>query len=318
MSQELFDAITILMQSLYGPSGRDLLRDDLLALQSKHLSVWIEPAIEKLRKADLVVAGFLETSIKRTGIGLKAFLSETYLALALGKDFILRITRPSIVHIIVSGKKKKETGGTGFYCADVGNRLVTAAHNVLDREILKVENANGTILHSPPIAVHAFDEKLDLAILDTMAPQGTSCLKVEWDKDEILPLTPLYVVGFPQVPQQALAPITYKSTELAATGQDYGRRETYLIKSATSPGFSGGPAINHRGRVVGVVQGTPENPTDTAATEQDKDTMSKFDKEEVQSYDSDYSVLIPAFLLEEVEPSLQERRLVIMANDLFQ
>lgn len=305
------------MQSLYGQNGHDLSKEDLLALQSQGLGIWIELAIETLRKADLLMASYLESSIKRTGPGLKAFLSDTYHALALGRDFVVRASRPAIVHVVVHGKKKKETGGTGFYCADVGGRLVTAAHNVLDREILRIESGDGKLLHSPPIGVYSLIKDLDLAILDVVTAEASSCLKVEWDKEEILPLMPLYVMGFPQVPQQAVAPITYKSTELAATGLDYNRRETYLIKSATSPGFSGGPAISPRGRVVGIVQGIPDDPESTTTTADTKEGGSTSDTEEIQIYDTEYSVLTPAFFLEELEPTLREKKLIIMTGGVL-
>ena len=316
MNPELSNAITALMQLLYGQNRQGLSKDDLLALRSTSLGAWIEPAIEKLRQADLIAAGFLETSIKRTGPGLKAFLSNTYLALALGKNYVLGIAKSAIVHVVVSGKKDKPTGGTGFYCADVGNRLVTAAHNVEGREILKVDDGNEKVFHAPPINIQSIIKGLDLAILDVVAPEGTHCLDVEWDKDEILPLSPLYVVGFPQIPMQVVVPMTHRSTELAGSGLDQKRRETYLIQNVTSPGFSGGPAINLRGRVVGVVQGIPDAPSSTIPDE-NKQNAPALDPSEIQKYDTDYSVLTPAFLLEELEPSLIDKKLVIASGDSF-
>lgn len=311
MNQELSDAVTALMQLLYGQSSHELSRNDLLALQSATFAPWIETSIDKLHKADLLIASFLDTSLKRSGPGLKAYLSNTYLPLALGRDFVLRASTPAIVHLVVSGKKKQQTGGAGFYCADVGNRLVTAAHNVVGREILKVESRDGKLLHSAPVAIQSHIEGLDLAVLDAVAPQGIPSLGIEWDKEEILPLMPLCVMGFPQIPQQAVAPIAYRSAEFVATGLDYYRRETYLITNVTSEGFSGGPAINRRGKVVGVVQGVPQSPESTDSADSPIADM-QLDKTEAQEYDTDYSVLTPAYLIEELEPSLQKQQLVIM------
>jgi hypothetical protein len=123
-------------------------------------------------------------------------------------------------------------------------------------------------------------------------------LKIEWDKEEIVALTDVYVAGFPQIPQQARAPRVWRSGELAAISMDYERRTSYLISNVTSEGFSGSPAINKRGLAIGVVAGQPDDRTssDTAVRSGATDT----DGIDPQQYDSQFSVLTPAWYIREL------------------
>lgn len=290
------------MELLYGSATQELSNHELTWLESKLSAELVDLAIEKLRRADLVYANYARGTIRRTGPGLNAFAKGVFLSLSLGKDYIIRSSMPSIVHIVVSGKIKPETGGTAFYCADVGGRLVTAAHLVVDRKILKIENDRGALQHCSPIKIQKVIEGLDLAVLDVVAPDGVSCLRVEWDKEEISQLSTTYVVGFPQVPQQSTSAMICRSAELAGISQDYTRRTTYLITNVTSEGFSGGPAINERGRVIGVVKGVPLNPASTDIGDEAKlqGDPSPADQIDAQEYDARYSVLTPAWYLEEL------------------
>ena len=292
------------MQAVYGENRRAVSRGELPALLAAVESEALDLAIEKLRKADLLIASFLEGVVKQTGPGLRAFVSDTYLPLALGKDYIVLFSRTAIVHIIVTGTKKTETGGTGFFCADAERRLVTAAHNVRGREILRIEDQSGIVQCTQPIKIHSIIDGLDLAILDVIAPENMVCLKVERDMEEIVPLRPVYVAGFPQVPQQTRVPIMYNSAVFSGINQDYKNRSTYLISSGTSPGFSGGPALNDRGLVVGVVQGVPDAPS-SAGVEEENDlgviaNHAEVKDTQIQDYDTNYSVLTPALYVEEL------------------
>lgn len=299
MNPALSDAVNRVMQLLYEGQYQQLTRKELDALKAELSQELLELAIEKLRRADLVVASVLEGSIRKSGPGLKAFLSDTHLALTLGKEYIAQFSRPSIFHIVVSGKADKPAAGTGFFCADAGNRLVTAAHNVIDREIKSVEGQYGLLNTVDPIKVRIVDG-LDLAILDIIAPSSVPSLRIERDKEEILQLRPVYVVGFPQIPQQTLPPVIYRSAEFSGIGQDFKRRETYLITNVTSPGFSGGPVLNDRGRVVGVVKGMPDAPVSTAGEDALNEVGTAGKETDFQKYDTGYSVLTPAHYIEEL------------------
>jgi Trypsin-like peptidase domain len=317
LSDDLANAITAVMQYLYSDPRRIGQREELLRL-NQHIDPRVfDHAIEKAKRSDLLLS-FPDDKLGQTGPGLEAFFSETFLPTSLGRDHIVRYASPAVVHVIVSGKKKSETGAVGFYCSDASNRIVTAAHNIIGRNILRIEDAAGNVLHSSPIVSEPIKEGLDLAILNVTAPTAATKLRIEWDQNKITHLSPVYVFGFPQIPQHTIALVT-RSGELCSIIGDYSRRTSYLIPRITVEGFSGGPAVNDRGRVIGVIQGRPYDPISTnnedaakpmgllaqawravvnkigAATARATSTESV-----IQKYDSEYSALTPAWYLAEL------------------
>ncbi len=298
MTRDLADAITAVMSALYGAAAPALARQDLQMLHGTFSDELIERSIEKLRGSDLLLLSFLDGVLRRTGPGLNAYAKGTYLALSLGREYIVPFSAPAIVHIIVEGNTRPEAGATGFYCAEAGNRLITAAHNVMGRHVLRIEDSEGKVITSSPLKVLPMVSGLDLAIVDTIAPIGVPSLRIEWDADEIVELSAVYVAGFPQIPQQARVPRTWRSGELTSRSMDYERRTSYLITNITSEGFSGSPAINGRGFVIGVVAGQPDDRISTDDAARSGDTGAAV--VDAQRYDSQYSVLTPAWYIRDL------------------
>jgi hypothetical protein len=286
------------MVALYGAAESSLSSQGLQMLPGTFSDELIERAVEKLRSSDLLVRSFLDGVLRQTGPGLNAYAKGTYLALTLGREYIVPFSNPAIVHLIVEGKTKPEAGAAGFYCAEAGNRIITAAHNIIGRKVLRVEDPEGGVIHSSPISVFPVVTGLDMAIVDAVAPAGVSSLRIEWDTEEIVELRVVYVAGFPQIPQQARVPRTWRSGEITSISMDYERRTSYLITNVTSEGFSGSPAINGRGLVIGVVAGQPDDrmSTDSAIRSADAGTPVV----DAQRYDSQYSVLTPAWYVRDL------------------
>lgn len=298
MSRNLADAVTAVMVALYGATAPSISRQDLQILYGTFSNELVERAVEKLRSSDLLVLSFLDGVLRRTGPGRNAYAKGTYLALSLGRTHVVSFSNPAIVHILVEGRTKPEAGATGFYCAEAGNRLITAAHNVIGRKVLRVEDSEGNVIHSSPIGVFSVVSGLDLAIVDAVAPIGVQSLRIEWDTEEIVELRAVYVAGFPQMPQQARVPRTWRSGELTSISMDYERRTSYLITNVTSEGFSGGPAINERGLVIGVVAGKPDNRLSSDAAIRSGESGATV--VDAQHYDSQCSVLTPAWYIRDL------------------
>jgi hypothetical protein len=298
LSRDLADAITAVMVALYGATAPTVSRGNLQMLHGAISDELIERAVGKLRSSDLLAVSFLDGVLRQTGPGLNAYAKGTYLALSLRREYIVPFSSPAIVHITVEGKIKPETGATGFYCAEVGNRLITAAHNIIGRKVLRVQDPEGKVIQASPIDVFPVVRGLDLAVVDTVAPAGVRSLKIEWDKEEIVELGAVYVAGFPKIPQQARAPRTWRSGELTSISMDYERRTSYLITNVTSEGFSGSPAINQRGLVIGVVAGQPDDRTSSDTSVRSARTGAEV--VDAQQYDSQYSVLTPAWYIQDL------------------
>lgn len=79
-------------------------------------------------------------------------------------------------------------------------------------------------------------------------------LAIEWREDMIRPMQQLIIMGYPEYPLHH--PALHRSrAELHATTAKFGVPfSSFIISSVTRPGFSGGPVISERGRVIAIVE----------------------------------------------------------------
>jgi len=155
---------------------------------------------------------------------------------------LARLARPSVVVVHVSGRARGEALGTGFVISPDG-LIATNQHVIGEGRALSVEMADGS--RHDVTEVHAFDRKNDLAILRINAKN--------------LPCLPLGDAGRLRDGQAVVAlgnPRGFKYSVVA--GVVSGRRELdgrpmIQVAIPIEPGNSGGPLLDRRGRVVGVV-----------------------------------------------------------------
>jgi len=141
--------------------------------------------------------------------------------------------------------------GSGFVFAP--NRLMTNAHVVAGVDDPEVYV---TAEDAVDAQVVFYDPELDVAVL-------------EFESDEVRPL-PLTAVGEPAEPRDAVAILGYpqdgpfdiesgriRSTQRLRSPDIYGDgaviRDVYSLRGLVRPGNSGGPIVDSRGRVAGVV-----------------------------------------------------------------
>ncbi len=260
----------------------------------------LNDTIHCLHASGLARVQFVQGVLDKTPRGLQAFISDTYLAEIFGLSYIVRRSKAAITHLIVEGRSKPETGATAFYCADVGGRLVTAAHNVKGRKILRIEDQSGKVHHSGSAEISQIIDDLDLAIIEVAAPPNLDCLSVEWDQEAIDSPMGLHVFGYPQIPQQSIPALICRTGELAGVGQDFYRRTSYIVSAVTTLGFSGGPAINAKGLVIGVVAGDPQNLESADSENRNNPAASNSETTNETTYDSEYSILTPAWYIRDI------------------
>ncbi len=138
--------------------------------------------------------------------------------------------------------------GTGWVLAP--ERVVTNAHVVAGTRMSQVTDVTGTTLSAQVVV---FDPRRDLAVL--VVP-GLSA--------PALPLGGILaqgadaaILGFPLGGPYAVSPARVRG-QLVATGRDiYGQgavtRDIYSVRAVVQPGNSGGPLLDDRGQVAGVV-----------------------------------------------------------------
>jgi Trypsin-like peptidase domain len=155
----------------------------------------------------------------------------------------------------VSGLNDEESGGTGFFCADYPDQIITAAHVLSERTVKNIWSCFGEEIPLTGGAVGIGGNGLDLAALECQMPTGIEPMRVvEWNLSAVVPGAGLTVFGYPKIALHL--PSLYQSTaELHSIAEKYSfPRRSLIISSTTHPGCSGGPVLDLHGFVIGVVE----------------------------------------------------------------
>lgn len=178
---------------------------------------------------------------------------------ALATDPVVAGTRPSVLKIRgVASSCQKVLEGTGFVVAP--NRVMSNAHVVAGSESVTVE-VDG---QSYDASVVSYDPNADISILDVPnlpsaplvfhmqeAPSGTDAVVLGYPGGGDFTATPARIREIIQLN----GPDIYHTTTVT--------REVYTIRGTVRQGNSGGPLIDRKGRVLGVVFGAAVDDVDT-------------------------------------------------------
>jgi len=184
--------------------------------------------------------------------GKTAFEDGSLATLTLGTRFLIEQSRDAVVHLIVEGTQG-ESGGSGFFAAEFENCVVTAAHVVRDRAVLRIEDRQGNVICRRPDGVILGPHELDIALVRCQTPVGVRPLQIEWRPEAIEPLNEVLILGYPPFPNHHPA-LFHASANIHAAAVDYQGKNKLVISSVTRPGCSGAPVISAGGFVVGIVE----------------------------------------------------------------
>ncbi len=150
--------------------------------------------------------------------------------------------RKSIAVLLYSGRDGKQIGlGTGFVVGD--GLIATNLHVIGEGRPIRVRLADGTTHDA--LAVHASDRKLDLAVV-RIAAKGLTPLPLGDDR-KLKDGQALVVLGHPKGLEHSVV-----AGVLSARREVEGRSMLQLAVPIEE-GNSGGPVLDRRGRVVGIV-----------------------------------------------------------------
>jgi S1-C subfamily serine protease len=234
------------------PPGLVRLAQVYLALPGRNEGE-IGAVLHRMRDQRLIEATFQNDALQLSAAGREAWNDGSIVELTLGIEYVAERYGPATVHIIVTGANG-ENAGSGFFSADYPGWIVTAAHVLLEREVLRIENQLHEVVAGPPFETLLPANGLDLALIRCDCPDGVNAIRIEWRMDAIRQMDSLLVLGFPAYAglRPGLAHIT---AELYYVGQNFrSERRSLVLSSATPPGSSGGPVLNRRGRAIGVVE----------------------------------------------------------------
>jgi S1-C subfamily serine protease len=141
-------------------------------------------------------------------------------------------------------QSKTTTSGTGFFLSDNGY-IATNFHVVSGAKKISVRTANGEM----GAVIVLADQINDLAVIK--APVLGKPLPFG-DVSFVAAGAPVYTVGFPNPTVQGFEPKLTKGDINSATGLKDDPR-MFQISVPVQPGNSGGPLLNERGAVVGII-----------------------------------------------------------------
>jgi serine protease Do len=156
---------------------------------------------------------------------------------------VVKHAKPSVVVITMTGRDGKQQGlGTGFVISPDG-LIATNLHVIGEARPVAVQTHDGRSLEVTE--VHASDRQLDLAILRVKA-DDLSPLEVG-DSDKAAQGEQLVVLGNPRgLRHSVVAGVLSGRREIEG-------RDMLQLAMPIEPGNSGGPVLDMRGRVLGIV-----------------------------------------------------------------
>lgn len=167
--------------------------------------------------------------------------------------------RPSVVHVLGDANQcSRRLSGSGFVVDPT--HMITNAHVVAGTNTVRVD----TVLGVKTAEVVYYNPNEDIAVLyadDLGLPALTWATTPAESGDDTI------VMGFPESGPFEAAPgrvkdkLTVNGPDIYATTRT--NREAYTVRGSIRQGNSGGPMVNMRGEVLGVVFGAALDKTDT-------------------------------------------------------
>jgi serine protease Do len=163
---------------------------------------------------------------------------------AIDASALFEKVKPSVVVISVGDRTGKSTGvGTGFVISKEG-LVATNRHVIGESRQLYVTAADGRPLSVQ--AVHAVSKNQDLAILQLSADQLPPSLDLG-SSAQVVPGEPVVAVGNPQGLRHSVV------AGIVSAKREIDGMPMLQLALPIEPGNSGGPVINKRGEVIGIV-----------------------------------------------------------------
>jgi Trypsin-like peptidase domain len=251
------DIIQVIIELVYGratPQPFQMPLTEIWDILNRFDHGEVETAVQTLDKNGLLRIVITHDAVALTPPGKVAYERKCAAEICLGEQYLAQKYGPSVVHVIVNDAENDETGGTGFVVADFPGWIATAKHVVENTRIIGINNRKGERICGANPEVRYIADGPDVALIGCPAMEGVVPLRIEWDIAEVHELDRVLALGYaPIARHEPVLVHTIGEISAIAKRQD-ADRPSLIISRITEPGYSGGPVINHRGYVVGVVE----------------------------------------------------------------
>src|ERR1700731_4880997 len=186
-------------QFLYGvaPTRAAIPLDDLYCALPNEPTFNVDAALKKMEANDLLGIELKGPTVRAVAYGKSCHELDCIPQVVLGRDYIYKKFSDAGVHLIVTDANSDEAGGTGYFCADFPNQIITAAHVLADRTVTGILDHSGN--HIPLVGnlTGYGDSSLDLGALECQMPANINPIRVEWGTSDVG--ASLTVMGYPQI-----------------------------------------------------------------------------------------------------------------------
>lgn len=173
---------------------------------------------------------------------------------------VVQAARGSIVRVVGEAEQcSRLLQGTGF--AVTPDTIMTNAHVVAGTDRVKLDTVDGMI----NATVTYYNPKQDVALLK--AEDGATFTPLKWADQLGAPGDNAIVLGFPHGGPFQASPARIRELFTVSGPDIYADarvdRQAYAVRGSVVQGNSGGPLINERGEVLGLIFGADVNQTET-------------------------------------------------------
>lgn len=247
------DSLIAISSIFYAPDARlSIAVEEIYPLVPGFEMADVDETLRSLAEKGLIRLSLDGRTAFSTLSGKKANDEGSVPSLVLGTRYVSNTFGPAVVHIVVTGPNG-ESGATGFFSSDFENSIITAAHVLRERTLVRIEDSERNTIHEGPFAAPTMSEEVDIAVINCPTPENVKPLQIEWRPEEIEPLDAVLVLGYPPIANHQTA-LFHAVAHIHSIPTDYRGKSKLVVSSITQPGCSGGPLISERGFVVGIIE----------------------------------------------------------------
>ena len=167
--------------------------------------------------------------------------------------------RPSVIHIVANSNEcRRRLMGSGFVIAP--DLVITNAHVVAGTDKVRLDATTGM----RDATVVLYDPEEDIAVLRS---ENLGIPAIPWSDKPASSGDEAIIMGFPASGPFVAAPARIRELTTVNAPNIYGTnrvdRNVYMIRSSVRQGNSGGPMVDLKGDVLGVVFGSAVDASDT-------------------------------------------------------